>query len=180
MKDASDEHRGHQSPPYAATALHAAGREFRAACRDDQGGVAVLSDVRQRPGAAPAERRRSDQVRPGDRIRGAGGVGAQPPAHRRRRAHADLSAGLAHHAARRAGDRRLSGGVITYPPLRSAAKRGRGTILRSKVVEGAPALTLRLRCKSFVESRAPSTILRSLRSLRTVPLPRYALLRGEG
>jgi hypothetical protein len=51
------------------------------------------------------------------------------------------------------------------------AKRGRGTTLRSKVVEGASDSMFHFRRKRFVEARAPST------ALRAVPLPRY---RGAG
>ena len=39
------------------------------------------------------------------------GLGAQPATHRQRRADAGLSANLAHDVSRRAGDRRVSGGV---------------------------------------------------------------------
>jgi hypothetical protein len=45
------------------------------------------------------------------------------------------------------------------------------------MVEGASDSTHHLRRKRFVEARAPSTILRLLRKLRMVPLPR---LHGGG
>ena len=56
-----------------------------------------------------------------------------------------------------------------YPfPAQASRKRGRGTILRSKMVEGAPESTLCLHRKRYVDARAPTTAL--LRSV--VPLPR--------
>ncbi len=59
--------------------------------------------------------------------------------------------------------RSRNGGHLHPPPR----KWGRGTALRSRVVEGASDSTLRFRRKSFVAARAPSTML------RMVPLPRY-------
>ena len=52
-----------------------------------------------------------------------------------------------------AGVRRETG-IVLHPPPR---KRGRGTTLRSRVVEGASDSTLRFRCRRSVESRAPPT-----------------------
>src|ERR1051326_4414931 len=60
--------------------------------------------------------------------------------------------------------------VLSFP-----AKRGRGTILRSKMVEGAPDSTLHSRPRRFVESRPPLPP----RPARAVPLPRFATLHGE-
>src|SRR6185312_7705647 len=64
----------------------------------------------------------------------------------------------------------LLGMASFYPPPR---QRGRGTILRSKMVEGARDSTRRLRRKRFVNACAPST------ALRAVPLPRVAAHTGE-
>src|SRR6185437_14381279 len=69
---------------------------------------------------------------------------------------------------------RFAAGAFLLPPPR---KWGRGTTLRSKVVEGASDSPFHFRRRKFDAARAPSTTLRSLRSLRAVPLPRY---RGGG
>jgi len=61
---------------------------------------------------------------------------------------------------------------LGYPPLRSNAKRGRGTVRSSRsersMVEGAPAL--RHPMPSHDPQNAPSTMLRMV----PLPLPRFA------
>src|SRR5581483_11263507 len=98
-------------------------------------------------------------------VHAAGGTGQGREGGDRRRAP-PRAAGLARRmggAAERAARPHLLGlrvSLASYPSLRIA--RGRGTILRSKMVEGASDSPLRFRYKSFVTARAPSTILRSL------------------
>ena len=66
---------------------------------------------------------------------------------------------------------RFAAGAFLLPPPR---KWGRGTTLRSKVVEGASDLPFHFRRRKLDVARALSTTLRSLRSRRAVPAPAIA------
>ncbi len=69
--------------------------------------------------------------------------------------------------------------IMVPQSLPAPRKRGRGTALRSSVVEGASEWTIVLSRKQSADARAPSTTLRSLCELRAVPLPRCAGAGGE-
>src|ERR1700722_2265717 len=95
--------------------IHASRGGFRAALLDDARRGTVLSDVRHRAFSLAAQRRRSDEIHSGDRIRNAGIVRAQPPIAGERRALPSLSANVARDAARRARSGCVSGDLALLP-----------------------------------------------------------------